>query len=440
MTVGSETAVNEKALARRVKDHVIGSLHDFFAIVQPGFEETAGQELRRLGIAEVKSRTTGGIEFTAKLNDAYRVNLGAGTVSRLLLRLFHFKATGFGEFCEKMTALPWELYLKDKTRVSFSISTGRSRLWHKGRLQQETEKAVHNRLAAYGREITFHRSAGVTNAVEQVIFIRLDQNHCQVSLDSSGELLYQRGYGKYNEKAPLRETLACCILRAASIDRYQILLDPFCGSGTFSLEAGFIFSGRPCNLHRDFAFQNWPSFRPVAYQHLKEQLALEFKSRAPAGINRIYCSDISEKAVKTTSRNLTVTSLESLIEVRQADFFQSRLRAGDPGSVLLVLNPPYGTRLGRPADIIGLYRRLGEKIRRDFKGCGYAIIVPDLELEKTLSLPHDQKILFRNGGLSVSLLIKQGFLHSENQDGEACRPKAGVCAPGYLKKQKSENF
>ena len=419
MTPGNEPAVNEKALVRRVKDHVIGNRHDFFAVVQPGFEETTVEELRRLGIADFTSRATGGIEFTAKLNDAYRVNLGAGTVSRLLLRLFHFKATGFGEFCEKMTASPWELHLKDRTNVSFSISTGRSRLWHKGRLLQETEKAVHNRLAAYGREITFHRSAGETNAAEQAIFVRLDQNQCQVSLDSSGELLYQRGYGKYNEKAPLRESLACCILRAASIDRYQILLDPFCGSGTFSLEAGLIFSGRPCNLHRDFAFQNWPSFRPAAYQHLKEQLASEFKSQAPAGITRIYCSDISEKAVKTTARNLAVTGLESRIEVRQADFFQLLPPAVDPGSVLLVLNPPYGTRLGRHADISGLYRHIGEKIRRDFKGCGYAIIVPGLELEKILSLPHDQKILFRNGGLPVSLLIKQGVSHPANYDSHA---------------------
>ena len=420
MTTGNETAVSEKAVARRVKDHVIGSRHDFFAVVQPGFEETAERELRRLGIVDVKSRATGGIEFTAKLHDAYRVNLGAGTVSRLLLRLFRFKATGFGEFCEKMTASPWELHLKDGTGVSLSISTGRSRLWHKGRLQQETEKAVHNRLATYGRTVTFHRSAGETDPARQEIFVRLDQNHCQVSLDSSGELLYQRGYGKYNEKAPLRETLACCILHAAFIDRYRILLDPFCGSGTFSLEAGLIFSGRPCNLNREFAFQNWPAFRPAAYQHLKEILASEFKNRAPAGINRIYCSDISERAVKTTARNLAVTGLESLIEFRQADFFQLLPPAVDRGAVLLVLNPPYGTRLERHADISGLYRRIGEKIRRDFKGCGYAIIVPSLELEKKLSLPHDQKILFRNGGLPVSLLIKQGFSDPANHDDRAC--------------------
>jgi putative N6-adenine-specific DNA methylase len=420
MTDRNETGVNEKAIARRVKDHVIGGRHDFFAVVQPGFEETAGWELRRLGISDFKPRATGGIEFTAKLNDAYRVNLGAGTVSRLLLRLFHFKATGFGEFCEKMTAWPWELHLKDKTRVSFSISTGRSRLWHKGRLLQETEKAVRKRLAIYGREITFNQIAGETNAGEQAIFVRLDQNRCQVSLDSSGGLLYQRGYGKYTERAPLRETLACCILRAACIDRYQILIDPFCGSGTFSLEAGLIFSGRPCNLHRNFAFQNWPSFRPAAYRHLKEQLTSEFKIQEPAGIKRIFCSDISEKAVHTTTRNLAVTGLESLTEVRQADFFRIRPPAVDPARVLLVLNPPYGMRLGGHADIPGFYRRIGEKIRRDFKGCGYAIIVPGLELEKRLSLPHDQKILFRNGGLPVSVLIKHGFSDPANHDGQAC--------------------
>ena len=82
-------SVNEKALARRVKDHVIGKQHDFFAVVHPGFEETSAQELRGQGISDIKSQTTGGIEFSAKLSDAFRVNLGAASISRLLLRLFH---------------------------------------------------------------------------------------------------------------------------------------------------------------------------------------------------------------------------------------------------------------------------------------------------------------------------------------------------------------
>ncbi|MBU4404071.1 MAG: hypothetical protein L6428_12495 [Candidatus Aminicenantes bacterium] len=415
---GPGDQINEKALARRVKDHVQGKGHDFFAVVQPGFEETAKRELRELGITELKSGANGGIEFHGKLDDAFRVNLGAGTVSRLLLRLLNFKASGFAEFTQKIAALPWELHLPNRARIKFVISSGRSRLWHKGRLQEDARKAVSARLGTFGRQAVFiEKAESGAAAAAQLIFLRLDENRCQVSLDSSGELLYRRGYGKFVEQAPLRETLACGILRAAAIDRYQVLVDPFCGSGTFSLEAGLIFSGHPCNSGRAFAFQEWPAFRPAHYQHLKEQLEAEMKSRAPAGSKRILCSDISEKAVATTRHNLELTGLDSLAEVGQADFFRKPPPAADPADVLLVMNPPYGTRLGRKTDIVNMYRRIGDKIRRDYSGCGYAIIVPGLELEKTLSLPHEQKILFRNGGIAVALLIHHPSRDSKEVQG-----------------------
>jgi putative N6-adenine-specific DNA methylase len=408
MTPGRADGVNEKALARRVKDHVIGSRHEFFAVVQPGFEETAGAELRALGISEFKSQTIGGMTFFAKLSDAYRLNLGAGTVSRLLLRLLHFKASGFSEFKRKMTACPWELYLKDKAMVAFSIGAGRCRLWHSGRLEEESLAAIQARLAIYGRQVFPAPKKDIAgDGKVQAIFIRFDRDRCQVSLDTSAGLLYRRGYDKYSAAAPLRETLACAILKAAAIDRYQVLLDPFCGSGTFGLEAGLIFSGRPCNLNRHFAFENWPSFKPAVFQFLKEQLAAELKKQLPAGIKKVYCSDIAAQAVRTAKRNLEVMGLESLLEVKRSNFFQLPRPETDPAGTFLVLNPPYGARLGTKDAASKLYRRIGAKIRGDFSGCGYAIIVPGLELEKVLSLPYDKKILFRNGGIPVSVLVHQ---------------------------------
>ncbi|MEI6614363.1 MAG: hypothetical protein WCL37_05655, partial [Chrysiogenales bacterium] len=182
------------------------------------------------------------------------------------------------------------------------------------------------------------------------------------------------------------------------------------GSGTFGLEAGLIFSGRPCNLNRSFAFQEWPSFKPDAFQYLKEQLASALKKQISPGIKKIYCSDMASKAIRTTQRNLEVMGLESLLEVSRGDFFKLQPPAINPADILLVLNPPYGARLGSREDSRKLFRRIGEKIRRDFAGCGYAIIVPGLELEKVLSLPYDNKILFNNGGIPVSLLI-----HFSNQ-------------------------
>ncbi len=405
MTGTPASGVNEKAFARRVKDHVVGKSHDFYAVVHPGFEAASRQELQDMGIASVEALGTGGVGFRAKLDDSWRVNLGAGTVSRLLLRLCHFKATGFGEFRSRLAAFPWELHIADKARTGFVISAARSRLWHEGKLEEEAAKAIAGRLALYDRQADFSGRAEKDPARCQHVYIRIEENRCQVSLDSSGELLYRRGYGKFVEEAPLRETLACCVLRTAALERYRVLLDPFCGSGTFALEAGAIFSGRPVNVNRAFAFQGWPSFRPARFQHVQTELERRFKDRAPSGAYKIYCSDIDEKAAASARHNLELAGLSRFAEVDAADFFHLHPPTCNPADVLLVMNPPYGARLEKGTDIASLYRRIGDKVRRDYAGCGYAIIVPGLENEKALGLPHEKKILFHNGGIAVALLI-----------------------------------
>lgn len=396
-------SANEKALARRVKDHVIGRSHEFFAVVHPGFEETARRELEGLGIAAAPGGT-GGVSFSGRLEDAWRANLGAGTVSRVLMRLARFKATGFAEFRDRVAAFPWELHLGDGAALAFSVSASRSRLWHEGRLAEEAAQAVSGRLAGFGRHARLGGKAG--DGAGQHVFIRMEENRCLISLDSSGELLYRRGRGKFTEGAPLRETLACAILRAAGIERYRTLVDPFCGSGTFALEAGAVFLGRPAGGGRSFAFQSWPSFRPARFAHAREELERAMREKAPDGPRRIYCSDLDEKAAATARHNIAAAGLAGLAVADQADFFRLHPPAGDPAAVLLAMNPPYGARQLPGSDIASLFRRIGEKVRRDYARCGYAIIVPGLENEKALGLPHDRKILFHNGGIPVALLIK----------------------------------
>jgi putative N6-adenine-specific DNA methylase len=398
-------ALNEKALARRVKDHVLGRIHDFYAVVHPGFEAVALLELRELGIASPVVDGSGGIAFSGKLDELWRANLGAGTISRVLMRLCDFKATGFGEFRSRLAAIPWELHLAGAAHIAFSTQAARSRLWHEGKLEEEATRAITERMAAYGLKATCGATTDAGATGQQTVFVRVEDNRCQVSLDASGELLYRRGRGKFVAEAPLRETLACSILRAAGIERYRILVDPFSGSGTFALEAGAIFSGRPVNLDRSFAFQQWPAFKPARFQHLKDELEKEFSERAPRGARKIYCSDIDPKAVATAGHNVEQAGLAHLAEIDQADFFHLHPPVASPADVLLVMNPPYGTRQEHGADIAALYRRIGEKVRRDYSGSGYAIIVPGLENEKALGLPHEQKILFRNGGIGVALLI-----------------------------------
>ena len=378
----------DKALARRVRQHVNGKEHDFFAIVQPGFEETARGELAEIGIERFRGTVVGGIGFTSRLEGGYRVNLASRTISRLLLRLTEFRADGFDRLARKTAAFPWELFLPDGAAVAFRVDSGRSRLYHEGRIEEESRKAITLRLDDHRRTVEFAGGG-------QTVFVRLDANRCQLSLDTSGGLLYRRGRKPFASEASLRETLAAAILREAGWPRdYDVLVDPMCGAGTFSREAMEMAAGGLPNADREFAFLTWPAFRPAAFEHLKRELAAK-TVHVP---RRILTSDLDPAAAETARKNLG----DHPVSVR--DFLDG---APPPagGRRLYVLNPPYGKRL-RGADPRKLYRKIGEAIRRD-PGAGYAIIVPELELERALSLKRDRKILFMNGGIRVAAIIQR---------------------------------
>lgn len=392
---------SEKGIARRVKQHVIAKRHSFFAVVHPGFEETAAREIAELGISETAERTEGGLEFITDLAGCYRANLCARTVTRVLMRLARFKALHFTLFRKKMAGFPWELHLAPGAAVSFSIACRHSRLYHTGRLREECMGAVAERMKEQGMEVSFPEKPSDDNAV-QGIFLRLEDDVVHVSLDASGEMLYRRGSKTQITPAPLRETAAACILIEAGLGKYDILIDPMGGSGTFSLEAGMIFSGHPPGLGRDFIFRRWPAFREAAFHHLVKQLE---EGKRAEGKSVLY-SDIDPEAVAAAENNITAAGLTGITRITQKDFFKDRGDIPAGKKALLVLNPPYGKRLRGKEDTAAVYRKIGQKIRKDYANCGYAIIVPGLELEKVLSLPYDKKVLFRHGGIRVSVIIR----------------------------------
>ena len=128
----------------------------------------------------------GGVAFTGRLEAAYRVNVASRTVTRVLMRLAEFRADGFDRLARKAVEFPWELHLPDGAAVAFRVASGRSRLYHEGRIEEEFRAAIASRVADHGRSVRF--AAG-----GQTVFVRLFENRCRVSLDTSGERLNRRG-------------------------------------------------------------------------------------------------------------------------------------------------------------------------------------------------------------------------------------------------------
>lgn len=399
----------ERGLQRRIKQHVNAQVHRFYAIVQPGFEKTAQNEIATMGIKESRHVGVGGIEFHGRLNDCYRVNICSRTISRIIMRLTSFRSVRFQKFRERVQDFPWELYLSGNP-VGLNISCHHSRLYHTGRLESEIMDGIRDRMGSHGIEALFYSGAD-TFSNAQVIFARLEHDTCQMSLDTSGALLYKRGYAEDYRKlvlaAPIRETLASLILLESRLLDYDVVLDPMCGSGTFSIEAGMIFSRRFPGMARGFAFERWPAFRRAAYNHLLKKLAEESGSKSIIREKKIICSDIKSEAVDTARENIRSSGLSDHIEIRKMDFLKETIPLPAGRRALLVLNPPYGTRL-KNSGVERMYRNIGRKIRTDYNNCGYAILVPGLEIEKILSLTYNRKVLFMNGGIRVALLIRDG--------------------------------
>ncbi|MFC1671096.1 class I SAM-dependent RNA methyltransferase [Spirochaetota bacterium] len=396
-----DTPINSnKSLARRVKQHVIAGKHQFFAIVQPGFEVAVKKELPEIGIDAVSEIVEGGIEFSSKLEGCYRVNLCSRTITRLLMRLMKFKISRFNKMGRRVSKFPWELYLKAGSSVSFSIKCRHSKLYHTGRIGDEFIKAISARLDEYNSSVSFIEKADGENS--QVIFIRMENDICQVSIDSTGRPLYKRGHNKKVTPATLRETLASLILFEAHVSSYDILIDGMCGSGTFSMEAAEIYAGRIPSGKRDFAFMNWPSFKPAAFNYLKNKLLEKENDQIP---NRIIVNDVDKDALSVAGDNLKSTGLFNLFDIMSVDFLREEIPFPRDKKCLIVLNPPYGGRLQKK-NIDKFYRQLGNIVRSKYRNCGYAIISPGLEYEKILSLRYDKKILFMNGGIKVAVIIK----------------------------------
>ncbi len=377
-----------RALERRVKRHVISPEHDFFAVVQPGFEKTLSEELVSLGLM-VTGIDEGGVLFKSQLAGCYTANLCSRGASRVLMRIKVFRAPNVQSLYEKSSSVPWELYLSG--RPSFSIKCRKSALIHTGLVEETVLSAMRDReefAAFYENHIP-----------DQTVYIRMNSDECTISIDSSGEPLYRRGIKLNTGRAPLRETLASLILLEARCGEYSAVLDPMCGTGTFGIEAAGLLSAQPAGMRRAFAFESWPAFRFAAFNHIKKGLIAVPEERKSY---KILMSDIDPDAVNTASENTKRLGLP--VEVTVSDFFETGSGLNSPDT-LLVINPPYGGRI-KTGDIAGFYRRISAKIKNSFDVSGFALIVPEDVQPGKLDLPFDRIIAFRNGGLNVSVLIK----------------------------------
>jgi putative N6-adenine-specific DNA methylase len=383
-------------LEKQLKRHIIGPRHTFFASVIPRFEGVCRQELERLSdTIEIVEQLNGGIVFSGRLVDLYRANLHLRTAGRILMRLTRFKATNFRALARRVGAMSWHLYLRQGSLPQVKVASHHSRLYHTKAVAQRLRESVEN----------FWRSRGITPRPDsdQTLYLRLDGDIATLSIDSSGEGLYRRGVKSHGAEAPLRETTAAAILLMAGFHRSSapLLLDPMCGSGTFSLEAAMICKQIAPGLYRQFAFMQWPAFRPNQWYYLKSEAKKRIEIlKAP----RIHASDLNGEACGTLETSVHQAGLGDAITIRTRDFFQMRPDSPPATGGLMVLNPPYGRRLEADEAIKSFYRRIDRKLTADFNGWPAALVVPRRRWLPALTDRMESTALI-HGGLRLTLLM-----------------------------------
>ena len=377
---------------------VSNGLLEGFAACLPGVEPFLRQELFELGLVKPDVAPAhageGGVSFLSPLEGFYRANLWLRTANRVLVRLGRFHAIQFAELRRKAAPLPWERYLKSGQPVAIRTTCHHSKLYHSDAVSERVLGAIGDHMDRMPEVQAFDEETPSA----QMVLVRMDNDECIISLDTSGEPLHRRGYRLAMAKAPLRETLAAAMLFASGWDRSAPLLDPFCGSGVIPIEAAMLAAGAAPGAQRTFAFMNFPGFNAETWTDLTRQAASAITT--PEG--PILGSDRDAGAIKVAVENAERAGVAQWIQFSLAAISAIQPPAG-PGWV--VTNPPYGVRISTGNDLRALYTQFGKVLRQCCPSWQAAYLCNDERLASLTRLDFKKGVSLSNGGIPVKLTL-----------------------------------
>ena len=329
--------------------------YEFTAPCHFGLEAVLKREITDLGY-DVASTDNGRVSFSGDAEALVRANVWLRTAERVLLNVGEFQAVTFDELFEETAALPWEEFLPRDARFWVTKATSvNSKLFSTSDIQSIMKKAMVRRLGAhYGQE--HFEETGAAYPVR--VFVHNDT--VSVGIDTSGASLHKRGYRTETVKAPITETLAAALILLTPWHKDRILVDPFCGSGTFPIEAAMMAAHMAPGMNREFTSQLWDNLVPRKcwYEVLDEArdlLDLQVETD-------IQGYDADPAVIRMAMKNAEQAGVAGLIHFQQRPVSELS-HAKKYG--FLITNPPYGERLmsGETEEVEALYRTLGERFR-----------------------------------------------------------------------------
>lgn len=362
-----------------------------------GLEEVLKREILDLGY-EISSVEDGRVTFQGDAEAVCRANIFLRTAERVLLKVGSFQAVSFEELFEKTKALPWEAYIpKDGKFWVTKASSVKSRLFSPSDIQSVMKKAMVRRLQEH-----YHMEWFPEDGPEYPVRVFLMKDQVTVGIDTSGASLHKRGYREVSGKAPITETLAAALIMLTPWRGDRILVDPFCGSGTFPIEAAMMAANIAPGMNRSFTAEKWTNLIPkkLWYDTVDEASDL---IREPEETD-IQGYDADEDVIRIARRNAAEAGVEHMIHFQRRDV---RDLSHPKKYGFIITNPPYGERLEDKKDLPELYRAFGESFRRLETWSAYMITSYE-DAERYFGRKADKNRKIYNGMLKTYFYQFQG--------------------------------
>lgn len=364
----------------------------FFATCPRGLEALLAEELRTVGASHIRA-VPGGVAFEGNPAVCYGANLHSRIATRILLQLAIAPYRNEQDVYDAAFDVPWQRWFSVERSIRVDVTAIRSPLKSLEFITLRIKDAVCDRFRAErGR-----RPNVDTRSPEVRIAAFLDARNVIVYLDTSGEPLYRRGYRSERGEAPLKENLAAGVLALAGWNAEEPLFDPMCGSGTFLIEAAMMALRIPPGGGRSFGFERLLAHDPALWRALRDAgTGARQKLRALP----IFGADAAGRELRLAHENLKAAGLDRAVELRKADVLE--VTAPAPYGVMVV-NPPYGVRMGEKKAMTAFYPLLGDALKSRFTGWRCYLLSADPELPRLIRLKATRRTPLFNGPLECRL-------------------------------------
>lgn len=318
-----------------------------------GLESVLKREIQDLGY-EISQTEDGKVRFIADAEGIARANIFLRTTERILVNVGEFTAVTFDELFEKTKAIDWASFIPEDGRVWVAKANSvKSKLFSPSDIQSIVKKAIVEKM-----KIQYDTSKVPETGAAYPLRISIMKDKVTIGLDSSGESLHKRGYRTDTVKAPISETLAAALILLTPWKKDRILVDPFCGSGTFPIEAAMIGCNMAPGMNRSFLAEKWTNFIPKKCWYDAVNEAMEGMDDSVEMTIQGY--DIDPSAVRAARENAERAGVDHLVhfQVRDVKNLSHAKKYG-----FIITNPPYGERLEEKEDLPALYSALGERFK-----------------------------------------------------------------------------